>query len=129
MLMMLIMMIFYSCNSLFISLFIFYLYFSLSPSCGDMPTHSIVSHSFLIPSLRSCLKRISRSCVICQRAYAKPLAHSMGLLPSVRTTPAPPQLHPSLTRGWILLVRSCSVSVTRGSHPLSRRMQWCSCVW
>ncbi len=60
---------------------------------GVSAMHSIVSHSFLIPSLRSCLKRISRSCIICQKAYAKPLAHTMGLLPSVRTTPAPPFAH------------------------------------
>ncbi len=60
---------------------------------GVSAMHSIVSHSFLIPSLRSCLKRISRLCTTCQRAYAKPLAHSMGLLPSVRTTPAPPFSH------------------------------------
>ncbi len=57
---------------------------------GVSAMHSIISHSFLIPSLRSLLKLISHSCVVCQRAYARPLAHSMGLLPSYRTTPAPP---------------------------------------
>ncbi len=54
---------------------------------------SIISHTYLIPSLRSLLKQVSRSCVVCQRAYARPLAHCMGLLPSVRTTPAPPFTH------------------------------------
>ncbi len=60
---------------------------------GVSAMHSVISHSFLIPSLRSLLKLISRSCVVCQRAYARPLAHSMGLLPLCRTTPAPPFSH------------------------------------
>ncbi len=51
---------------------------------------SILCHTYLILALRNLLKLISRTCVVCQRAYARPLAHSMGILPSSRITPAPP---------------------------------------
>ncbi len=51
---------------------------------------SILSSSYYIPNLRNLLKHISRSCPSCQRAYAIPLQQRMGLLPSYRTTPAPP---------------------------------------
>ncbi len=51
---------------------------------------SILSSSFYIPNLRNLLKLISRSCSSCQRAYALPLQQRMGMLPSYRTTPAPP---------------------------------------
>ncbi len=51
---------------------------------------SILSSSFYISGLRNHLKFVSRSCTVCQRAYAHPISHSMGMLPSSRTTPAPP---------------------------------------
>ncbi len=51
---------------------------------------SILAHSYWIPGLRNLLKLVSRTCVVCQRAYAKPLSSLMGMLPSSRTTPAPP---------------------------------------
>ena len=51
---------------------------------------SILCHTYLIPALRNLLKLISRTCVVCQRTYARPLAHSMGMLLSSRTTPALP---------------------------------------
>ncbi len=44
----------------------------------------------MILNLRNLLKHVSRACVHCQHAYAKPLTQLMGLLPSIRTTPAPP---------------------------------------
>ena len=50
---------------------------------------SILCHTYLIPALRNLLKLVSCTCVVCQRAYAQPLAHSMDMLPSSRTTPAP----------------------------------------
>jgi len=50
---------------------------------------SILSHTYYIPGLRNLLKFISRTCAFCQRAYAKPLSHQMGMLPPSRTTPAP----------------------------------------
>ncbi len=42
---------------------------------------SILANSYYIPSLRNLLKLISRTCVSCQRAYARPLQHIMGMLP------------------------------------------------
>ncbi len=51
---------------------------------------SILVVSFYIPNLRNLLKQVSRACVLCQRAYARPLHHLMGMLPTSRTTPAPP---------------------------------------
>ncbi len=51
---------------------------------------SILANSYWIPGLRNLLKFISRTCAICQKAYAKPLSSMMGMLPSSRTTPAPP---------------------------------------
>ncbi len=49
---------------------------------------SILGHTYFIPVLRNFLKKISRSFVVCQKAYAKPMCQIMGLLPQVRTTPA-----------------------------------------
>jgi len=51
---------------------------------------SILATTFHIPNLRNLLKLVSRTCPACQRAYAKPLSQSMGMLPACRTTPAPP---------------------------------------
>ncbi len=51
---------------------------------------SILGHTYCIPGLRNTLKKISRSCSNCQRAYGQTLTTQMGLLPSIRTTPAPP---------------------------------------
>ncbi len=51
---------------------------------------SILASTFWIPGLRNLLKIISRTCVSCQKAYSKPLISMMGMLPSSRTTPAPP---------------------------------------
>ena len=51
---------------------------------------SIIGHTYLIPGLRNLLKHVSRTCPQCQRAYARPLSHQMGLLPTTRTTPSPP---------------------------------------
>jgi len=58
------------------------------PGVGAL--HAIVGDSYHVRGLRNALKKISRQCTICQRAYARTLAPSMGLLPSTRTTPAPP---------------------------------------
>ncbi len=57
---------------------------------GVSALHSIVAASYYIKGLRNSLKAISRACAPCQRAYARPLSHQLGLLPSVRTTPALP---------------------------------------
>ncbi len=57
---------------------------------GVSALHSVLAHTYYIPDLRNLLKQVSRSCPSCQRAYAQPLRHQMGMLPSSRTTPAPP---------------------------------------
>ncbi len=49
-----------------------------------------LSEQYYIQGARNLLKKISRECVTCQKTYARPLQPAMGLLPSVRTTPAPP---------------------------------------
>ncbi len=51
---------------------------------------AILAENHHIPGLKNYLKHISRSCPLCQRAYARPSNQKMGLLPSLRTTPAPP---------------------------------------
>ncbi len=51
---------------------------------------SIIRDKYHIPGLRNHLKGHSRHCITCQKAYSKPLHQQMGLLPEVRTTPAPP---------------------------------------
>ena len=50
----------------------------------------IIGDTYHIPGLRNLIKKVSRNCAICQRAYAKPLKQQMGLLPISRTTPSPP---------------------------------------
>ncbi len=51
---------------------------------------SILGHTYCIPGLHNTLKKITRSCSNCQRPYGQTLTTQMGLLPSRRTTPAPP---------------------------------------
>ncbi len=51
---------------------------------------SIVGETYLIPGLRNKLKKLSRQCPICQRAYARPAHQQMGLLPESRTVPSSP---------------------------------------
>ncbi len=60
---------------------------------GTSTLTSILSTTYLIVGLRNFLKQVSRRCVICQKILARPLSHTMGMLPSVRTTPAPPFAH------------------------------------
>jgi len=51
---------------------------------------AIIGESYHIPALHTHLKGPSRYCPQCQRAYDKGTQHSMGLLPSNRTTLTPP---------------------------------------
>jgi len=51
---------------------------------------SVLGQSYFIPGLRAFLKRLSKTCAICQRANAKTLSLQMGLLPAARTSPSPP---------------------------------------
>ncbi len=57
---------------------------------GTSTLMSILSTSYVIPGARNFLKGVSRQCVTCQRVLAQPVTQVMGLLPAVRTTPAPP---------------------------------------
>ena len=57
-------------------------------ACRSLRPALHLAHTFYIPNLRNILKKISRT--LCQRAYARPLGHQMGMLPPSRTTPAPP---------------------------------------
>jgi len=63
---------------------------SIYSHAGISALASIISATYYIPNLRNLLKFISRTCPSCQRAYAVPLTQRMGMLPTYRTTPAPP---------------------------------------
>ncbi len=66
---------------------------------------SILSSSYHIIGLRNYLKKLTRTCVTCQKALARPLSHIMGLLPEVRTTPAPPFYNTGVDFAGPLLLR------------------------
>ncbi len=51
---------------------------------------SIVAETYHIAGLQNHVKRISRQCATCQKAYARPLNQKMGLLLASHTTPASP---------------------------------------
>ncbi len=51
---------------------------------------SIINNTYHIPALKNYLKGLSRQCPQCQRAYDRGVHQTMGLLPAIRTTPAPP---------------------------------------
>ncbi len=56
---------------------------------GVAASLSILGYTYYISGLRNFLKKVSRECATCQRAYAKAMRQVMGFLPHVRTTPAP----------------------------------------
>ncbi len=56
---------------------------------GPATLLAILSEQFYITGVKRFLKSISRKCVKCQKAYARTQNQQMGMLPSVRTTPAP----------------------------------------
>jgi len=57
---------------------------------GTSTLSAIISCSYLVIGIRNFLRQVSRQCVICQKVLARPLKHTMGMLPAVRTTPSPP---------------------------------------
>ncbi len=57
---------------------------------GVSALQAIIGDGYHVKGLRSALKKLSRQCPTCQRAYARTLSQQMGLLPTSRTTPAPP---------------------------------------
>lgn len=52
-----------------------------------------MNENYFVTGLRSYLKKISRNCAVCQKAYARTVNQKMGLLPVERTTPSSPFLH------------------------------------
>ena len=57
---------------------------------GPSTLLAIVAEKYHIPGAKAYLKLVSRQCIVCQRAYARPTCQRMGLLPSLRTMPSPP---------------------------------------
>lgn len=51
---------------------------------------STLASSYHIPRLKCLLRKISRCCIPCQKAYARTLEQLMGELPSTRAQPARP---------------------------------------
>ena len=51
---------------------------------------SILAQTYHIPQLKRLLKKLSRECVTCQKAYARTSQQMMGELPAARTRPARP---------------------------------------
>ncbi len=51
---------------------------------------SIIGHNHYITGLKAFLKKVSRKCLRCQQAYAKPLQQQLGILPPSRTSEAKP---------------------------------------
>jgi len=72
---------------------------------GVSALHATLLSRFYIPGLRNILKKISRACSSCQRAYAQPLSAQMGLLPLQRTTPHPPFTHTGVDFAGPFLIR------------------------
>lgn len=57
---------------------------------GTSTVVATLSSSYYISRLRPHLKKLSRQCVICQKAYARTSSQLMGELPAARSTPARP---------------------------------------
>ena len=51
---------------------------------GPSTLLAIVAEKYHIPGAKAYLKLVSRQCIVCQRAYARPTCQRMGLLPSLR---------------------------------------------
>ena len=66
---------------------------------------AILAHNYHITGLKSLLRQISRSCVVCQKAYARSAAQLMGQLPPERLNPAPPFTHVGIDFAGPLLMK------------------------
>ena len=75
-----------SLSSTLTQLFISYFHITCLHS-GVSTLLSVIADKYYVPGLQNYLKKLSRKCTVCQKAYAR---QRMGLLPAVRTTPAPP---------------------------------------
>ena len=60
----------------------------LALHAGPCTVMAILAESYYIPSLKRLLKKVSRQCVSCQKAYARTSQQMMGELPAARTRPA-----------------------------------------
>lgn len=57
---------------------------------GPSTVMATLAHTYHIPRIKALLRKISRSCVPCQKAYARTAKQLMGELPASRTQPARP---------------------------------------
>ena len=57
---------------------------------GPATTLSLLSISYYIIGAKRLVRSISRSCIICQRSYARKTGQQMAPLPACRTRPSPP---------------------------------------
>ena len=62
----------------------------LAMHAGPSTLMAILAHSFHIIGLKRLLRKISRECVECQRAYARTTKQRMGVLPQATTRPVRP---------------------------------------
>ncbi len=49
-----------------------------------------LAEDYYIPNVKSFLKSLSRTCVVCQKSYLRVAHQQMGMLPTHRTRPSPP---------------------------------------
>ena len=66
---------------------------------------AILADNYYVSSLKSLLRLISRSCVICQCSYAKTVEQLMGQLPPERLQPAAPFTHVGIDYAGPLLAK------------------------
>ena len=66
---------------------------------------AILADNYYVSGLKSLLRLISRSCVICQRSYAKTVEQLIGQLPPERLQPATPFTHVGIDYAGPLLVK------------------------
>ena len=66
---------------------------------------AILADNYYVSGLKSLLRLISHSCMICQRSYAKTFEQLMGQLPPERLQPASPFIHVGIDYAGPLLVK------------------------
>ena len=57
---------------------------------GPLTILSNISRDYFIPGVKRLLRKISQTCVVCQKTYARSAKQYMGNLPTTRTNPARP---------------------------------------
>ena len=89
---------------------------------GSTTVMSILSQTYHIPQLKQLLKKLSRECVTCQKAYARTSQQMMGELPAAGTRPARPF---SITGINFAGPFTCK----EGNKRKPTRMKGCICVY